>query len=150
MPLDESRLLESIAKKSYNLVRRNFSNERKISIGKKHLRKAADKYEGNGNRRYMEIKFALPNELKTVEQYRQIIDFFIAKHLSDRYYAYAIHDKIGVMSDGQHHPHVHTMFSERMIDDVEKEKERAACNFFKYPARRKRKNWKLKMLSKFL
>ena len=99
---------------------------------------AADKYEGKGNRRYMEIEFALPNELKTVEQYRQIIDAFIAKHLSDHYYAYAIHNKIGVMSDGQHHPHVHIMFSERMIDDIEKEKERAACNFFKYPARRKK------------
>ena len=98
----------------------------------------ADKYEGKGNRRYMEIEFALPNELKTVEQYRQIIDAFIAKHLSNHYYAYAIHNKIGVMSDGQHHPHVHIMFSERMIDDVEKEKERAACNFFKYPARRKK------------
>ena len=99
---------------------------------------AADKYEGKGNRRYMEIEFALPNELKTVEQYRQVIDAFIAKHLSDHYYAYAIHNKIGVMSDGQHHPHVHIMFSERLIDEVEKEKERAACNFFKYPARRKK------------
>ena len=100
--------------------------------------KMADKYEGVGNRRYMEIEFALPNELKTVEQYRQIIDAFIAKHLSDHYYAYAIHDKIGVMSDGQHHPHVHIMFSERMIDEVEQKKERAACNFFKYPARKKK------------
>lgn len=68
----------------------------------------------------MEIEFDLPNELKTVEQYRQIIDAFIAKHLSNHYYAYAIHNKIGVMSDGQHHPHVHIMFSERLIDDVEK------------------------------
>ena len=98
--------------------------------------KAADKYEGKGNRRYMEIEFALPNELKTVEQYRQIIDAFIAKHLRDHYYAYVIHNKIGVMSDGQHHPHVHIMFSERLIDDVEKTRERAACNFFKYPLRR--------------
>lgn len=81
---------------------------------------AADRYEGVGNRRYMEIEFALPNELKTVEQYRQIIDAFIAKHLSEHYYAYAIHNKIGVMSERQHHPHVHIMFSERLIDDVEK------------------------------
>ena len=100
--------------------------------------KAADKYEGVGNRRYMEIEFALPNELKTVEQYRQIIDAFIEKHLQDHYYAYAIHNKIGTMSNGQHHPHVHIMFSERLIDDVEKIKERAACNFFKYPARKKK------------
>ena len=96
---------------------------------------AADRYEGVGNRRYMEIEFALPNELKTVEQYRQIIDAFIAKHLRDHYFAYAIHDKKGMLS-GERHPHVHIMFSERLIDDIEKKKERAACNFFKYPIRK--------------
>ena len=58
----------------------------------------ADKYEGMGNRQYMKIEFALPNELKTVEEYRQIIDAFIEKHLSNHYYAYAIHEKIGVLS----------------------------------------------------
>ena len=98
---------------------------------------AADKYEGVGHRRYVEIEFALPNELKTVEQYRQIIDAFIAKHLSDHYYAYAIHDKIGMLS-GQRPPHVHIMFSERLIDDVEKKKERDANAFFLYPARKKK------------
>ena len=98
---------------------------------------AADKYEGVGHRRYVEIEFALPNELKTVKQYRQIIDVFIAKHLSDHYYAYAIHDKIGMLS-GQRHPHVHIMFSERLIDDVEKIKERSAKAFFLYPARKKK------------
>ena len=98
---------------------------------------AADKYEGVGHRRYVEIEFALPNELKTVEQYRQIIDAFITKHLSDHYYAYAIHDKTGMLS-GQRHPHVHIMFSERLIDDVEKIKERSAKAFFLYPARKKK------------
>ena len=98
----------------------------------------ADKYEGVGHRRYVEIEFALPNELTTVEQYRQIIDAFIAKHLSDHYFAYAIHNKIGMLSEGQHHPHVHIMFSERLIDDVEKKKERAAKAFFIYPARKKK------------
>ena len=98
---------------------------------------AADKYEGVGHRRYVEIEFALPNELKTVDQYRQIIDAFIAKHLSDHYFAYAIHDKIGMLS-GQRHPHVHIMFSERLIDDVEKIKERSANAFFLYPARKKK------------
>ena len=80
----------------------------------------------------------MPNELKTVEQYRQIIDAFIAKHLQDHYYTYAIHNKIGMMSDGQHHSHVHIMFSERIIDDVERNKERAAKAFFLYPARKKK------------
>ena len=97
---------------------------------------AADEYEGVGNRRYMEIEFALPNKFKTLEQYRQIIDSFIAKHLPDNYYAYAIHNKIGVMSEGQHHPHVHIMLSERIIDDVKKTKERTDSNFFKYPAQK--------------
>lgn len=104
----------------------------------KRFFKAADKYEGVGHRRYVEIEFALPNELKTIEQYRQIIDPFIAKHLSNHYYAYAIHNKIGMLSDGQHHPHVHIMFSERLIDDVEKRKERSAKAFFLYPARKKK------------
>ena len=104
----------------------------------KNFFQAADEYESAGNRRYREIEFALPNELTTTEQYRQIIDAFIAKHLSDHYYAYAIHNKIGVMSDGQHHPHVHIMFSERLIDDVEKKQERDAKNFFLYPARKKK------------
>lgn len=99
--------------------------------------KGADKYEGVGNRRYVEIEFVLPNELNTVEQYRQIIDAFIAKHLSEHYYAYAIHDKMGMLS-GRRHPHVHIMFSERLIDDVERHKERSAKAFFLYPARKKK------------
>jgi len=83
----------------------------------------ADEYEGVSNLRYIKIEFALPNELKTVEEYRQIIDAFISKHLKDHYYAYAIHNKFGTMSNGQHHPHVHIMFSERLIDYIEKIKE---------------------------
>ena len=104
----------------------------------KNFFQAAEEYEAIGNRRYREIEFALPNELKTVEQYRQIIDAFIAKHLSEHYYAYAIHNKIGVMSEGQHHPHVHIMFSERQIDEVEQKREREAKSFFLYPARKKK------------
>lgn len=201
LPFDESRQLEQFAKKSYNLVRWNFSSERKklaVDTAKTILQrveetmdyvfasshveyinrenafakrggcifhshklpkwakndpkkffKAADKYESKGNRRYMEIEFALPNELKTVEQYRKIIDAFIDKHLSNHYFAYAIHDKIGAMSNGQHHPHVHIMFSERLIDDVEKIKERSPKNFFKYPARKKKDGSELTFEEKF-
>ena len=104
----------------------------------KNFFQAAEEYEAVGNRRYREIEFALPNELKTVEQYRQIIDAFIAKHLSEHYYAYAIHNKMGLMSEEEHHPHVHIMFSERMIDEVEKKQEREAKAFFLYPARKKK------------
>ena len=98
--------------------------------------KAADKYEGKNNRRYVEIEFSLPNELTSVEDYKKIIDKFINLHLKDHYYTYAIHDKLGVFSDIRH-PHCHIMFSERLIDDVEKIKERSPENFFKYAARKK-------------
>ncbi|MBR1395955.1 MAG: MobA/MobL family protein, partial [Selenomonadaceae bacterium] len=98
---------------------------------------AADQFEGKTNRRYVEIEFALPNELTSIEQYKQIIEPFLDLHLKDHYYTYAIHDKIGSLSNGQRHPHVHIMFSERLIDDVEKIQEREPQNFFKYPARKK-------------
>lgn len=91
---------------------------------------AADKYEGKDRERYKEIVFALPNEL-TLEQQEEILNAFLQKHLSDYYYAWAIHDKIGSMSSGEHHTHVHIMFSTRKIDAYEKVVGRDARLFFK-------------------
>ena len=94
---------------------------------------AATRYESKGNRRYKEIELSLPNEL-SLEQNREIVDKFIANHLTNHYYAYAIHEKAGELS-GERHPHVHIMFSERLIDDVEKISERPACKYFRRAAR---------------
>lgn len=94
---------------------------------------AATRYEDKGNRRYKEIELSLPNEL-TLEQNRKIVDEFIANHLSKHYYAYAIHDKAGELS-GERHPHAHIMFSERLIDDVERISERPACKYFRKAAK---------------
>lgn len=99
---------------------------------------AADKHEGIGYSRYKEIEFALPNELE-LEQQKEIIDKFLDNHLKDFYYAYAIHDKIGVMSNGQHNTHVHIMFSERRLDEREKESERGEKEFFSRPSTAKGK-----------
>ena len=82
--------------------------------------RAAEKYEDKGNRRYKEIEMSLPNELK-LEQNMEIVNAFIAKHLSNHYYALAIHEKAGAISE-EKHPHVHIMFSERLIDEVERER----------------------------
>ena len=90
---------------------------------------AADKYERANGTRYREIEFALPNELSTIGQ-REIIDTFIQHHLANHYYAYAIHDKISAMGNGQHNCHVHIMFSEREIDEIEKKEERTPELFF--------------------
>ena len=94
---------------------------------------AATRYEDKGNVRYREIELSLPNEL-TLEQNREIVDRFIANHVSNHYYAYAIHEKAGELS-GERHPHVHIMFSERLIDDVERVSERPACKYFRRAAK---------------
>ena len=94
---------------------------------------AATRYEDKRNRCYKEIELSLPNEL-TLAQNREIVDRFIANHVSNHYYAYAIHEKTGELS-GERHPHVHIMFSERLIDDVEEAKERPAYKYFRRAAR---------------
>ena len=94
---------------------------------------AATRYEDKGNVRYREIELSLPNEL-SLEQNLEIVDKFIADHLSSHYYAYAIHEKVGELS-GEWHPHVHIMFSERLIDDVEKMSERPAYKYFRRAAK---------------
>lgn len=100
---------------------------------------AAEAYEGVGYSRYKEIEFALPNEL-SFEQQKELIDTFLDHHLKDFYYTYAVHDKIGVMSNGEHNTHVHITFSERKIDDREKEKERSSREFFARPSFSKKFN----------
>ena len=95
---------------------------------------AADRYEGKKNVRYLEFQFALPNEL-SMEQNLELIHNYIEKEIPNHYYTFAIHDKVGAMSDGSHNLHVHLMFSPRIIDEVEKEKERPASRYFLYPKR---------------
>lgn len=91
---------------------------------------AADLYERANGERYKEIVFALPNELP-FEAQKEIVETFIGRKLNDHYYAYAIHDKIGAMSDGAHNVHVHIMFTTRKNDEYEKTVGRSDANFFK-------------------
>ena len=91
---------------------------------------AADRFERSNGERYKEIVFSLPQEL-TTEQNREIVDRFLEKHLKGHYYAWAIHEKIGAMSGGERHPHVHIMFSTRELDAIEQTKERTPETFFK-------------------
>ena len=89
----------------------------------------ADKNERVNGERYKEIVFSLPNELG-LEENKKIVEEFVQKHLQDFYYAYAIHDKVGAMSNGERQPHVHIMFSPREIDEVERQQERPPELFF--------------------
>ncbi len=90
---------------------------------------AADKYESAKNRKYLELELSLPNEL-SLEENKKILDEFLKIHLNNHYYAWAIHEKEGMIS-GEKHPHAHIMFSEREIDAVEKIKERKKSVYFK-------------------
>lgn len=91
---------------------------------------AADKFEAQNGERYKEIVFSLPNELNT-DQQEEILQRFLEKHLSDYYYAWAIHDKTGSMSNGERHTHVHIMFSTRKLDEYERTVGRTPELFFK-------------------
>ena len=110
---------------------------------------AADRYERVNGERYKEIVFSLPNELDLTEN-KKIVEEFVQKHLQDFYYAYAIHDKIGSMSNGERQPHAHIMFSTREIDEVERQQERPPERFFrqyngKHPEKGGcKKSWKWK------
>lgn len=101
--------------------------------------KAADRHTPKGERRYLEIEFALQNEL-TLEQNLEIINQFIEKNIPNHYYAFAVHDKIGAMSNGTHNIHVHLMFSPRIIDDIEQKKEREKSKYFKKSLRKDAKD----------
>lgn len=101
--------------------------------------RVADNYSPAGDRTYKEVEFALQNEL-TLEQNLEIVDRFIEENLPDHYYNYAVHDKIGVMSNGTHNLHVHLMFSPRIIDEVELKQPRLRRTYFSYPLRKNAKD----------
>lgn len=117
----------------------------------KRFFEAADIYERANGERYKEIEFALPNELP-FEAQKEIVENFIRRELPNHYYAYAMHDKIGQMSDGAHNVHVHIMFTTRENDAYEELIGRDAKTFFsransKYPEKGgcpKAKRWNAK------
>lgn len=100
---------------------------------------AADRYSPSDARRYLELEFALPNEL-TLKQNVELVQAFIEKELPHNYYTFAIHDKIGTLSEDTHNLHCHLMFSPRIIDDIEEKNERRKSNYFKYPLRQNARN----------
>lgn len=93
--------------------------------------KAATKYTSPVETVYREIEFALPNEL-TLEQQKEVVNEFVANHLGENFYwSLAIHEKEAAMGNGERNPHVHIMFSEKKLDDIEKNQERSPEIFFK-------------------
>lgn len=68
----------------------------------------------DNNRSYREIEFALPNELPPEKQ-EKIVQEFIQEVIPNNPYTYAIHE-VDSAVHGIKNPHVHLMFSERIIE----------------------------------
>jgi hypothetical protein len=85
-----------------------------------HFWAAADEYERANGAVYREIEIALPRELSN-EQNRALVADFIRQELGDRHaYQWAIHVPRAAL-DGGKQPHAHIMYSERMIDGIDRD-----------------------------
>ena len=79
----------------------------------------ADEHERKNGSTYREHVIALPRELDENKRHELIKDW-IAQEIGEKHaYQYAIHNPPAL--DGDEQPHAHIMFSERTIDDVERD-----------------------------
>lgn len=93
---------------------------------------AADLYERSNGRTYHEFEFAIPRELSP-EEAREFANAWITREIGCRHpYLYAVHNKLA--EDGLPNIHCHAMFSDRLIDGIERSPE----YFFRRPASRYR------------
>ncbi|MGZ2749929.1 Ti-type conjugative transfer relaxase TraA [Burkholderia stagnalis] len=77
---------------------------------------AADQYEGENRKTYVELEISLPRELSS-EQQVELVREFTRNTLGDRHaYTWAIHRPAA--SDGLEQPHFHLMFTERINDGI--------------------------------
>jgi hypothetical protein len=79
---------------------------------------ASDQFERENGNTYREFELALPREL-TREHQIALVQRFIESELGNRHaYQWALHMERA--SDGGEQPHVHLMFSDRMLDGIER------------------------------
>ena len=74
-------------------------------------------------------QLALPKELSRDEQLTLARDF-LATHLADKPYLWVMHDPVN--AQGEHQPHIHVLFSERINDGIDRG---AAQHFRRYNAK---------------
>ncbi len=85
--------------------------------------KAAEEYERANGRTYMEIEVALPNELNP-EQRLELVQDFIKEQIGENHpYTVAIHCPKAALKRNVDQPHAHIMFSERQLDQIERNSE---------------------------
>jgi hypothetical protein len=84
-----------------------------------YLWQMADEHERKNGTTYREHVIALPRELDENQRHELVKDW-IKSEIGDKHaYQYAIHNPPAM--DGGEQPHAHIMFSERLIDNVERD-----------------------------
>ncbi|TPG21384.1 MobA/MobL family protein [Variovorax guangxiensis] len=87
---------------------------------------AADEFERVNGSTYRELVVALPREL-TPPQRQSLVEEFIREELGDRHaFHWGIHNPRAALEGGEQ-PHAHIMYSERILDGIERPREQ----FFK-------------------
>lgn len=86
--------------------------------------KAADNFERENGSVYREIEIALPREL-TPAQRLELVREFVANEIGEKHaYSFAIHCPIAALDKAKgEQPHAHIMYSERLQDCIERQKE---------------------------
>ena len=79
----------------------------------------ADEHERKNGSTYREHVIALPRELDENKRHELIKDWIAQEIGEEHAYQYAIHNPPAL--DGGEQPHAHIMFSERTIDDIERD-----------------------------
>lgn len=101
---------------------------------------ASDAFERDNGSVYRELEGGLPREV-SLDAMTGIVEKFIDLYLRDHVYTFGIHVKNG--SDGLPQPHVHLMWSDRIMDGVERNPE---LMFKRVAAGRKDKNGNVRIV----
>lgn len=81
---------------------------------------AADEHERANGSAYREFEIALPRELDA-DQRRELVEAFVAKEIGGKHaYQWAIHTPKAALEGGEQ-PHAHIMYSERIVDGIERD-----------------------------
>ncbi len=101
---------------------------------------AADAYERANGRAYTELQLTLPRELTPAGQ-QDLAREAVREFMGERFaYTIAIHCPLA--SDKLDQPHIHLMFSERIVDD--RTRELGPDEFFRRNGAKKDRDWNLK------
>lgn len=104
-----------------DIVARGSGNMPRWAITPAMFWRASDTHERANGATYREHELTLPRELNHAQRL-DLLAAWIKQELGDKHaYQWAMHSPLAL--DGEEQPHVHLMFSERQVDDIERDPE---------------------------